>query len=810
MSASPLHLKIQQIQQVSCLWELSWGKGQQISATLPYPETVLSVYRDWQQVYLNFYQTAFRARKAESGTMKTSPEDWHRQLVEQEAKLIYELRQWLQLQELYELRREIARKASQITDKNHYLDLFLTCNCLELERLPWEAWELGSDLGVRNNLRIIRTPFNLTQERQTQVHRFQRSRVRILAILGDETGLNFSTDKEVLNSLQQQAEIQFVSWQTGQTSEAIKRHIQQVLTEQKGWDMLFFAGHSGETSLTGGQIAIAPNVSISVKEIAGELKLAQSRGLQFALFNSCSGLSIAKSLIDLGFAQVLVMREPIHNQVAQIFLAQFIPALARYQDVYSALINAVKYLQEQENLHYPSGYLIPSLFAHPSASLFRIEPVGWKQIIHKWLPQPMEAVTVGIIGILSLMPSVTNFLLEGRILAQSIYRDITGQIPSATIPPVLLVQIDEESIKRAEMTDPHPIDRRYIASIINQLTTLEAQIIGIDYLFDRPSPEQDPILAQSVNTAIQEKGSWFIFASIIDVNDNQVGVELSTGIMEASSSLQGYTNALPNYVKIPKTECEQICPFAYLLATVWAVHQQNSFPQSQFNHAENLQTQLFDFIAENYSANNYLSFFQNLHSHPLTLISQLFGQNWLRPIVDYSLPPDLVYNYIPAWKLLNNLELNNYQFNNHIVIIAPGGYDEAGITLGEDNFSLPLAMTYWRERIGWQNISSGKFTGSEAHSYMIDHLLNQRLVIPLPDLWAILLAAFLGKGVILFLDKLAHSPKQIHFCLSGATTVYGLVSLQLYVTSEVLLPWLLPSLTLVIYLWFFSRNKYDE
>lgn len=803
MFATVVRLKIQQIQQVSCLWELSWGKGQQISATLPYPEQVLSVYQDWQQAYLNFYKTALRARKAESGVIKASPEDWHRQLVEKEAKLLYELRQWLKAQELYELRREIARQANQIREQSNYLNIFLTCNCLELERLPWEAWELGSDLGVKNTLRIIRSPFNLSTARDTQPHRIKHSRVRILAILGDETGLNFSADQEILNSLQKQAEIQFVSWQTGQTSEAIKTKVQEALTDKQGWDMLFFAGHSGETSLTGGQIAIAPNVYLSVQEIASELKFAQSRGLQFALFNSCSGLTIAKSLIDLGLAQVLVMREQIHNQVAQIFLAQFMEALSHYQDVYSALNNAVEYLQEKENLHYPSGYLIPSLFAHPSVSLFRIEPSGWKERVKQWLPTPIEAITVGVIGIICLIPSVTNFLLQGRILTQSIYRDVTGQIPAKTIPPVLLVQIDEESIKRAEMTDPHPIDRNYIASIINQLTTLDAQIIGIDYLFDRPSSEQDPILAQSVSNAIKEKGIWFIFASILDANGNQVGVAPSTDIAETNSSLQGYTNALPNFVKIPETECSQICPFAYLLATVWAVHQQPFFPQPQLNSSENWQPQLLDFVADNH----YFSFSQNVSSHPLTLISQTFGQNWLRPIVDYSLPPDVAYDYIPAWKLLSNTELNDDQFRNRIVIIAPGGYDEAGISLGEDNFSLPLAVAYWRERIGWQNMSSGKFTGSEAHSYMIHHLLNQRLVIPIPDLWAILLTAFLGKGVILLLDKLHHQQKYLRLSLTGAITIYGLVSTQLYLTSEVLLPWLLPSFTFLLYLWFFSRNQ---
>lgn len=56
-----------------------------------------------------------------------------------------------------------------------------------------------------------------------------------------------------------------------------------------------------------------------MQEIEGSLKIARKRGLQFAIFNSCNGINIAEFLINLGLSQVAVMREPIHDQVAQIF-----------------------------------------------------------------------------------------------------------------------------------------------------------------------------------------------------------------------------------------------------------------------------------------------------------------------------------------------------------------------------------------------------------------------------------------------------------------------------------------------------------
>ncbi len=105
-----------------------------------------------------------------------------------------------------------------------------------------------------------------------------------------------------------------------------------------------------------------------------------------------------------------------------------------------------------------------------------------------------------------MLPPVQNFLLEGRVLVQSIYRDVTGQIPPETTSPVLLVQIDDRSIREAGISDPHPMDRSYLAKIVDRLTSLEAQVVGIDYLFDRQQPAKDPMLAQLVRNAITNTG----------------------------------------------------------------------------------------------------------------------------------------------------------------------------------------------------------------------------------------------------------------------------------------------------------------
>ena len=154
----------------------------------------------------------------------------------------------------------------------------------------------------------------------------------------------------------------FVFYSTENRYNELKQEIVDALSNPIGWDILFFAGHSNETNLTGGEIVIAPNHALYLNEIQSPLTIAKEYGLQVEIFNSCSGLSIANKLIDLGFSQVAIMREAIHNQVAIEFFIQFSQALAGYKDVNESLREAREYLQKKklylsQSLPYPFSIL---------------------------------------------------------------------------------------------------------------------------------------------------------------------------------------------------------------------------------------------------------------------------------------------------------------------------------------------------------------------------------------------------------------------------------------------------------------------
>jgi hypothetical protein len=128
-SATIFYLKVQRIDKY-CLFELSWGRGQQLSVTLPYPETLDTLYQEWRTDYLGFYKTALRGRIVDNatnaslpalrgrvvddGTIAPPPVDWHAKLVQAEAKLLYEFHNWLRQGELFELRSCLAKAVREI------------------------------------------------------------------------------------------------------------------------------------------------------------------------------------------------------------------------------------------------------------------------------------------------------------------------------------------------------------------------------------------------------------------------------------------------------------------------------------------------------------------------------------------------------------------------------------------------------------------------------------------------------------------------------------------------------------------------
>lgn len=615
--------------------------------------------------------------------------DWHGELRNAEAQLLDEFRRWLLSPELVSISREIAKAISE----HHWVEVFLTCTPIELARLPWETWEIGTDLG-KAKIRIARTPANICHQVVRPLHR----KVRILAISGDDTGVNLDTDKEaVRRSLKRIAEIKFISWKgdnverVAPDANALRTEIVQTIADESGWDVLFFAGHSYETVLTGGELGIAPNVSLSIMDIEEALQQAKQRRLQFAIFNSCSGINIAESLINLGLSQVVVMREPIHNQVAQEFLGQFLQSLAEYKDVHEAMLDACQFLK-QKRLSYPSAYFVPSLFRHPEADLFRIKPFGLWSTLKQWLPTPKEAKWLGALLLLSLLPLVQNLLLEPRILLQAVYRRATLQVPAQVESPLLFVQIDNKSLIADKVQQRYPLDYSYLAKLIQKLSDSKANLIGIDYVLDevKQQPENVHKLSQVIHNAIVNKRTWFVFG-YQPYEDPKQG-RVSDEIAKLNWSMEGDITFFQWYVELLPVDrdCADTCPFSYLLASAYSL--QNQQPPADLP-SPNLHQKEFrsSVINPKNVQDNRTKFLHRLRLFP---ISNFF--EWFHPIIDFSIPPERAYKSISACELLSSCASKRsvpFNLDRQVIVVAPGGYEQAGLQgKGDDNYTIPLAV----------------------------------------------------------------------------------------------------------------------
>ncbi|HEY9661782.1 MAG TPA: CHASE2 domain-containing protein, partial [Allocoleopsis sp.] len=401
----------------------------------------------------------------------------------------------------------------------------------------------------------------------------------------------------------------------------------------------------------------------------------------------------------------------------------------------------------------------------------------------------------------SLMPVTQQFLLDQRVGVQAMYRDLTRQVPGAEVPPVALVQIDEASIRRDErIAEPEPINRTYLASLIDHLTQQNASLIGIDYLLDRRIGSESA-LQKALQKAVSQQQTWFVFGTLFNQFDAEgIFTAEESGVAQRTWSMQGYVSVLPAYMTLPYPDenCQVTCPFGYLLALIQSAKQASikDLPQPALNNQRDLRTQFVARFGADDLQNPSVNALQQAHLSPLSAWAyENLGIVWLDPLIDYSIPPDRIYDRIAAWRVIEH-SVDAARLNNQVVLIGGGEYIDGEM---DDQYPLPAAIRYWRDRLPEDNNAARfpagkvvntptylpKLTGAEIHAYIVHHLLTQRLVIPIPDLWLLGLAAIIGKTTTSI--QRTRQQKKLLFSLMGLTAGYGLISLQLYISASILL-----------------------
>lgn len=266
------------------------------------------------------------------------------------------LNQWL----LSEPFRPIRDKCLQQFIPPHEVRVLIRTSSQTLLKLPWHLWDLVDD----NSLAEVALSAPDTKMRVAVKTPTIQGKVKILAILGNSFGTNVQLDRQVLEHLPL-ADTTFLI-------EPQRQEINDYLWKQQ-WDILFFAGHSG-TEGECGRICINQTESLTIEELRYALKNAVDNGLQLAIFNSCDGMELAFKLQQLHIPQVIVMREPVPDVVAQAFVTYFLPAFASGKSLYVAEREARLRLQGLE-YQFPCASWLPLIFQNPATT-----PPTWQDL----------------------------------------------------------------------------------------------------------------------------------------------------------------------------------------------------------------------------------------------------------------------------------------------------------------------------------------------------------------------------------------------------------------------------------------------
>lgn len=260
-------------------------------------------------------------------------------------RLCDRLNQWLSSPDFRNIDVQI-REGLNYGDRIRFI---LRTNCNDLHKLPWHSWQL---LSRYTNAEISFSHPHF--RRFDPLSSTPPGKVRILAILGHQEGIDTTEDQQILNSLPN-AKVTFLI-------EPKRAQINDQLWEQP-WDILFFAGHS-ETDGDTGKIYINPDEYLTIDDIWLGLRKSVSKGLKLAIFNSCDGLGLARRLDDPQIPQMIVMRDYVPDLVAQKFLTSFLLNFSQGYSFEVAVREAREKLQGLED-QIPCATWLPVIWQHP-------------------------------------------------------------------------------------------------------------------------------------------------------------------------------------------------------------------------------------------------------------------------------------------------------------------------------------------------------------------------------------------------------------------------------------------------------------
>jgi CHASE2 domain-containing sensor protein len=232
--------------------------------------------------------------------------------------------------------------------------ILLRTDRVELRQLPWQCWDLLNSYSKAEI--VLSNPTAKQSSTDPPAHKDEHSQVEILAVLGSRDRIDIETDLNALQAFSSDANIYYLPQPS---EEALFNKLWE-----KPWDIFFFAGHS-RTEGKQGYICLNETEELPIARLSEALKTAIQKGLSIAIFNSCDGLGLAQDLEKLHIPNLIVMREPVPDAIAQLFLKNLLSAYSQDMPLHRAVRDARKKLTVKER-EYPCASSLPILCQNPT------------------------------------------------------------------------------------------------------------------------------------------------------------------------------------------------------------------------------------------------------------------------------------------------------------------------------------------------------------------------------------------------------------------------------------------------------------
>jgi CHASE2 domain-containing sensor protein len=460
-------------------WDVNQPYPVKFTGSLPAVPELPELYRRWQLLYEALHQRLGLHRR-----IKVHSQSITNVSVSEFSDVCQQLQNYINGWLNAESFQNIEQQLRTLLNQDDEIRVIIETNIALLHRLPWHLWNFFEDYRNAEVALSIQD-----YERPQVLPRSSTGKVKILAILGDSNGIDVELDRSLLKKLAL-AETEFLV-------EPTRKELDEQLWN-RDWDILFFAGHSSsQADGESGNIYINQTESLTILQLKNALKTAIARGLKLAIFNSCDGIGLARKLAALNIPQIIVMREPVPDFVAQEFLKNFLAAFAGGKSFYSAAREARERLQGLEN-DFPCASWLPVISQNPT-----FVPVTWQELCSGEQNSPSSSPTTNSSRHPNLKCSFWTVLLITGIVAASLLglrylgvfekselqvfdQMLNMRPPEEQDPRLLLVEVTEKDIQtqREPTLGAKSISDRTLAKLLNKLQQYQPRVIGVDIYRD--------------------------------------------------------------------------------------------------------------------------------------------------------------------------------------------------------------------------------------------------------------------------------------------------------------------------------------